>query len=101
MARKTSKYWLVTTWTIGLAMVLLVVIAGCHKDSPKASSSSPSPYVNTRCPIMGTDIDPANVPANLVREYKGQKVAFCCGGCPAAWDKLSDSEKDEKLAKAK
>jgi hypothetical protein len=54
--------------------------------------------VNVRCPIMGTVIDPEKVPDNLVRWYKGQKVGFCCGGCPAAWDKLSDAEKDAKLA---
>ena len=40
-------------------------------------------FANTVCPIMGSKIDPANVPANLIREFKGQKVAFCCGGCPS------------------
>jgi hypothetical protein len=54
-------------------------------------------FVNTRCPIMGTPINSAKVKPNLIRDYKGQKVAFCCGGCPAAWDKLSDAEKDAKL----
>ncbi len=95
MTKKTSKYWFVAVWTIGLAMVLLVVIPGCQKGSDK-----PSPYVNTQCPIMGSAIDPADVPADHVREYKGQKVAFCCDQCVVAWDKLSDSEKDAKLAKA-
>ena len=37
--------------------------------------------------------------ANLVREFNGQQVAFCCGGCPAGWDKLSDADKAAKLAK--
>jgi len=54
-------------------------------------------YVNTRCPIMGSPIDPAKVTAELTREYQGQKVAFCCGGCPAAWDALTDTEKAAKL----
>lgn len=54
-------------------------------------------FVNNRCPILGNPIDPTNVPANLIREYHGQKVAFCCAGCPAAWDKLSDAEKAAKL----
>ena len=31
--------------------------------------------------------------------HRGQKVAFCCASCPVAWDKLSDSDKDEKLTK--
>ena len=58
-------------------------------------------FVNIKCPIMGTPINPDKVAKNLIREYKGQKVAFCCGGCPAKWDKLSDAEKDAKLAKVK
>ncbi len=62
------------------------------------SASAPA-YVNTKCPIMGSEINPAKVTADLTRVYKGQKVAFCCGGCPAAWDKLTDAEKDAKLLK--
>ncbi|MHC4926191.1 MAG: hypothetical protein ACYTER_02480 [Planctomycetota bacterium] len=58
-------------------------------------------FVNTKCPIMGSPINPAKVPGNLIREYKGEKVAFCCGGCPAMWDKLSDKEKESKLSKVK
>lgn len=58
-------------------------------------------FANTRCPIMSSPIDRDKVDANLVREYKGQKVAFCCGGCPAAWDKLTDGQKQAKLSAAK
>ncbi len=57
-------------------------------------------YVNAVCPIMGSPIHPDKVTASLTREYKGQKVAFCCAGCPKAWDKLTDAQKEEKLAKA-
>jgi hypothetical protein len=56
-------------------------------------------FVNDRCPILGSPIDPDHVPANLIRDYKGQKVAFCCAGCPAQWDKLTDAQKQAKLAK--
>lgn len=59
------------------------------------------PFVNNICPIMGSPINPEKVTKDLIRNYKGQKVAFCCAGCPAAWDKLTDSEKNAKLAKAK
>jgi len=48
---------------------------------------------------MNSPIQPERVnKENLVREFQGQKVAFCCGGCPAAWDRLSDSEKQQKLS---
>jgi cobalamin-dependent methionine synthase I len=46
---------------------------------------------------MGGRIDPAKVPDSLTRQYKGQRVAFCCAACPAAWDKLTDAQKDAKL----
>jgi hypothetical protein len=58
-------------------------------------------FANTKCPIMGSPINPEKVSDNLIRDYKGQKVAFCCGGCPATWDKLSDAEKESKLTKVK
>ena len=58
-------------------------------------------FVNAVCPLMGSPIKPEKVTASLTREYKGQNVGFCCGGCPEAWDKLTDSQKEEKLAKAK
>ena len=58
-------------------------------------------FVNNKCPIMGTTIEPANVTEDLIREYKGQKVAFCCKMSPAEWDKLSDAEKEAKLSQVK
>lgn len=58
-------------------------------------------FVNAVCPLMGSPITPDKVTAGLTREYKGQKVAFCCAGCPKAWDKLTNAQKEEKLTKAK
>ncbi len=49
---------------------------------------------------MGAKIDLRNVSAALTREYKGQKVAFCCAMCPPAWDKLTDAQKEAKLKAA-
>jgi len=54
--------------------------------------------VNDHCPIMGSKINADKVPANLTRVYNGQKVAFCCAGCPNAWDQLDDAQKTAKLA---
>ena len=58
-------------------------------------------FVNNRCPIMGSPINPEKVTKNLVRDYMGQKVAFCCAGCPSTWDKLPNAQKQAKLAKVK
>lgn len=56
------------------------------------------PFVNDRCPILGTPIDPTKVTTALTRRYGGQRVAFCCAGCPQAWDRLGNAEKTAKLA---
>ena len=58
-------------------------------------------FANVRCPIMGSPINPDKVSKDLIRDYKGEKIAFCCAGCPAAWDKFSDTAKAAKLAKVK
>ncbi|NQU75799.1 MAG: hypothetical protein HQ546_05740 [Planctomycetes bacterium] len=91
-----------------LAFVVIFAV-GCKKETAKTpqtttpaemvQKSQAAGFVNVRCPIMGTTIDPANVSDSLTRTHKGNKVAFCCAGCPATWDKLSDAEKDAKLAK--
>lgn len=85
--------------------LLLVLGAGCKKEpekpAPAEAAEGAVKFVNVRCPVMDTPIDPAKVPESLTRLYKGEKVAFCCAGCPAGWDKLSDAEKDAKLAKVR
>ncbi len=58
-------------------------------------------FANNRCPIMGSPINPEKVTKNLIGDYKGQKVAFCCAGCPSTWDKLTDAQKQAKLPKVK
>ena len=71
------------------------LLLACQK-----AMSAKGKIVNALCPIMGTKLDPSKVPAGLTRAYNGAKVGFCCGGCPAAWDKLTDQQRQEKLAKA-
>ncbi|MGB2822214.1 MAG: hypothetical protein WBF17_14615 [Phycisphaerae bacterium] len=87
----------------GFALVA-ASLAGCDDSQPQGPSkggpAAQAKVVNAKCPMMGNTIDPAAVPANLTREFKGQKVGFCCAGCPAAWDKLSDEQKATKLAAA-
>ena len=89
-----------------LGLVALLVFAGaigltalgCKEKPVEETTVS---FANVRCPLMGSKIDAANVPAGLIRDFKGQKVAFCCADCPVEWDKLSDEEKAAKLATAK
>ncbi len=63
---------------------------------PQASAK----IINVRCPMMGTTLKLEKVTEKLTREFKDQKIGFCCGGCPTAWDGLSDEQKEAKLKKA-
>ena len=88
---------------VGAASLALI---GCDSSTPTdggsgAAAEPQAKFVNTRCPMMKNPIKPDEVPDKLTREFKGQKVAFCCPGCPDAWDKLTGAEKTAKLAKAK
>jgi YHS domain-containing protein len=40
------------------------------------------PNVQTQCPVMGGKIN-----KEFYRDYKGERVYFCCGGCPEEFDK--------------
>ncbi len=84
------------------AKSLLVALQPPTTQPAKAVAKAPGArFANARCPIMGTAIDPANVPPSLTRTFEGQKVAFCCGACPPAWDKLTDEQKAAKLQAAR
>jgi hypothetical protein len=71
-----------------------------QQPSGGAAEAADGGVVNAVCPIMGTQLDPDKVPGSLTRQWRGKTVGFCCAGCPAAWDKLSDEEKQQKLAAA-
>ena len=96
-------------FAVGLTTVLIAAMgAGCSRTTPTDSSESSSKQspgtnqvVNTICPMMGMRVDPGNVPVDLIREFKGQKVGFCCASCPGKWDALTNAQKEAKLAAAR
>jgi hypothetical protein len=49
------------------------------------------------CPMNGEAVTDANAPNEVVGNYK---VYFCCAHHKEAFDKLSQEEKDQKIAKA-
>lgn len=79
------------------SLAKLKVVRGLALKANMAASG----FANTTCPIMGGSFDPAHMSADNLREWKGQKIGFCCSGCPEAWDKLTDAEKQAKLDAAK
>ena len=52
--------------------------------------------VNKVCPMSGNALE--SVAAT--REFKGQTIGYCCGGCGNKWDNKTDEEKMALLAKS-
>jgi hypothetical protein len=67
-------------------------------DLIKTQGMPASKFANVRCPITGSLIEPDKVTTSLIRTYKGEKIAFCCGNCPTVWEQLETAGKDAKLA---
>jgi hypothetical protein len=55
---------------------------------------------NAYCPISGGPLDSNAILESRTREYKGQKIGFCCDNCPKKWDKMTEQEKDKNLKEA-
>jgi hypothetical protein len=72
------------------------ILEGIQKAAASANAA-PAAFANKKCPIMGSPINPSRVAEGLTRVYNGKKIAFCCGGCPGQWDKLTDAQKDARL----
>ena len=90
-----------------LSIMLIAVFAagliGCQGgETPEPEGGSETvATVNAKCPMpMGGKFDRTKVTTDLVRDFNGKKVGFCCAMCLPMWDKLSDAEKTEKLAAA-
>ena len=79
-----------------LGVVGVLALAGCAGQNGKtAAAENKGGAINTMCPIGGHEVD-----TTVVREWKGQTIAFCCDHCTAKWDKMADADKDKVLTVA-
>src|SRR5204862_727250 len=81
-----------------------LVVGACHSSETKPTKpATPAPtkasmgVMNSKCPMQGEAVDKDDP----TLDYKGGKVAFCCKGCMAKFNKLSDTDKAAKVAAAK
>ena len=89
---------------LSAAMSLIVgtVRVGCSQPDETVSEPTVTDpveatavsFANTKCPIMG-----GKPSAELIAEYQGKTIGFCCEGCPEKWAALSADEQEEKFAK--
>ncbi len=66
-----------------LAIALALAFTACGKaDAPKDAKSK----AQTLCPVMGDKIN-----KDVYVDYKGERIYFCCKGCPETF--LKDPDK--------
>jgi hypothetical protein len=53
-------------------------------------------FANTKCPIMGGDVDTEGVYTMV----DGEKIGYCCEPCKEKFEELSPEEQQAKLASA-
>lgn len=64
----------------------------CCEGTKAAAAGSTA---NSMCVLNPTE----HVSEGVMTEYKGAKIGFCCNGCVAKFNAMSDADKVAKLAK--
>lgn len=72
-------------WVVGAAVAVSMCVPAL------AAETKADAYPLTTCPVSGKELGSEAVS----KEYDGREVKFCCGGCPANFEKA----KEENLAK--
>ncbi len=95
------------TWTVvGTVLVGAALIGGCNNNKQmaredesqcKMAKAGTVTTANKVCVVMFDD--PVNPETEPVM-WKGQKYGLCCEGCREKWEKLTDAQKGEHVAKA-
>lgn len=80
------------------AAVGATCLMGCNnnKKTAEAPAAGAMTMANTKCPYSGEPINP-----KVTSTYNGKQVGFCCAGCKGKFDKATDAQKAEMMAKAK
>ncbi len=64
-------------------LALVMLLSACGQADPWEQG-----FANRICPVQGGEIDTEN--AALAVEYQGEKIGFCCAGCPQEFQRASE-----------
>ncbi len=79
-----------------MASAAVAVPKASHTNKPAKAAHATALKTLNYCPIAGEKLHSRDVGPTT---YKGYKIAFCCAGCPEEFARLSEKEKDAKIAK--
>lgn len=97
-ALRLSSRPVVILGAAGVALLVGATFTGCQSRPVMSREAADAQgLLNSKCPMMPEHgIDPA-----VTVGHRGGRVGFCCNHCVQEWDRLSDSAKDARLARAK
>jgi YHS domain-containing protein len=83
---------------VAFTLSALLALAACDASKPMTTEQATAAatakgIANGVCPVMGNPVDPTD--PDLVVDYKGQRIGFCCGPCRPKF--LKDPEKYMKV----
>ncbi len=73
---------------LSILPALLLIASFGTAFAADADTAKPKPYPLDTCPISGEKL--GGMGEGVTKVYKGQEVKFCCGGCPATFEKDVD-----------
>lgn len=77
-----------TILIIASAVVLASLLSACGNGDPWEQG-----FANRICPVQGGEIDTEN--PTLAVEYEGQRIGFCCPGCPQEFQRSPERYMEE------
>jgi len=81
-----------------LGLAVAAAVSGCEQAPEAAVTAAAIDLANTKCPIMGNPVKAADLAPELIREWNGKKVGFCCPPCLEDWAEMTDAQRADKLA---
>jgi hypothetical protein len=76
-----------------LAIACLGAVLACTAELSEAPAVAAT--LNAKCPMMGEGVTPEGGTV----DFRGQTIGFCCDGCGAKFEKLTDEKKLAALEK--
>ncbi|MDA1195611.1 MAG: hypothetical protein O2894_10560 [Planctomycetota bacterium] len=73
---------------VAILLFLTLSLAACGQSDPWEQG-----FANRVCPVQGGEIDTSN--PLLVVNYEGEKIGFCCAGCPEAFERSPEEYMNE------
>lgn len=86
-----------TTISLAAACLACICVMGCQNSKTTTASKEPAGAVLASgevCPFSHHTANP-----KFTSTYNGKTVGFCCGGCKAKFDAMSDADKAKLCAK--